>query len=1188
MLLSAAPSATLELKNTAAGAPSITLQLNSYQFGIENAATIGSVGGAGAGKAKLADLHVTTPMSEASPLLLSTVVNGAHFDSAVLTQLDANGNEVAHWSMNTVFVDTDTIQDSSARVPSEALNLQFGALTESIPGEGDGSTSGGDASASEPSVPASPVTLELQSSDPTLPSITIGLNSYNFGIENPITIGSATTGAGAGKIKFDDLSVATAFSGASPKLFAAVAQGSHFDTAVLTQRNAAGDPVAQWILGTVILTADNISGGNSSPAPAEALTAVFGSVRELTAGQNPPPSTQTFAPLPAPGNGAMKLELHPSDSTLPAVTLGLNSYQFGFANPVTVGTGAGTGNATFDELLLSTTLSDASPQLFRGVASGGFDSAVLTQTNAAGIPMAQWVLGGIFLTSDAISGGGVAVPTEQVHVAFGSVRESTAQQTAFWNQVLHDNEAPGATGDSLAPLPPTAAPAVTLELQPSDATLPSLTLNLDSYSFGLDNPQTIGSASGGAGAGKVNLRDLIVSTRLSDASPQMLDALVVGGHYQKAVLTQRNAAGDPEAVWNFGLVFVTSDVVNSDALLPSAAPVEQLHMAFGSLSQVLSDQSEVPPGNGLVPLPPAPATGLTLELQPPDSGPTGESFANTITIALDNYRFGFQNTGSLDVTGGQGAGKAKFDELAVAAALSAESSPLLSAAAAGSHFKTATLTQRDAAGNAIAQWVLGTVVVSSDLLNSNALDPAAVPTETLGLAFASVTESTAGHTASWDQTTNTRVDPLPSTDPLSPLPTVAPPAITLDLHPSDSSLPDVILGLNSYQFSFENSASIGSQSGGSGAGKAKLNDLIVALPLNDASPQLFKALVNGTRYDTVVLTQRNAAGQPVAEWVLGPVVLSSDGILSNGTLVPTETLQMAFGAITERTADFTKSWNQLLNTNGGPAPTGITLAPLGAVAPAVSVTDNGGIYNGTPQGVTAATAKAGSTTLATLGSPSLSFTYYIGSLPAGTGSATAPTNAGTYTVVAHFSTTDATLFADANSAPVVFTISPAPLTITANNQTKIAGEANPAFSVGYSGFVPGQGPAVLGGALTFSTPATSSSPAGLYAITPGGLTSSNYAIKFVSGTLTVISPSQAASNLLAQVNAASIPPNDSSSFASQIQAALDSLNRGKTGPAINQLSAFINHVNAQKGKSLSAATANALIAAAQRLINALS
>src|SRR5206468_7748271 len=120
------------------------------------------------------------------------------------------------------------------------------------------------------------------------------------------------------------------------------------------------------------------------------------------------------------------------------------------------------------------------------------------------------------------------------------------------------------------------------------------------------------------------------------------------------------------------------------------------------------------------------------------------------------------------------------------------------------------------------------------------LDPAAVPTETLGLAFASVTESTAGHTASWDQTTNTRVDPLPATDPLSPLPTVAPPAITLDLHPSDSSLPDVILGLNSYQFSFENSASIGSQSGGAGAGKAKLNDLVVALPLNDASPQLFK------------------------------------------------------------------------------------------------------------------------------------------------------------------------------------------------------------------------------------------------------------------------------------------------------------------------------------------------------------
>jgi hypothetical protein len=83
------------------------------------------------------------------------------------------------------------------------------------------------------------------------------------------------------------------------------------------------------------------------------------------------------------------------------------------------------------------------------------------------------------------------------------------------------------------------------------------------------------------------------------------------------------------------------------------------------------------------------------------------------------------------------------------------------------------------------------------------------------------------------------------------------------------------------------------------------------------------------------------------------------------------------------------------------------------------------------------------------------------------------------------------------------TVNKAILTITADDQTKITGEANPPFTVSYSGFVLGQDRSVLDGALIFSTPATTSSPPGAYPITPSGLTSSNYAITFVSGTLGV-------------------------------------------------------------------------------------
>jgi hypothetical protein len=83
------------------------------------------------------------------------------------------------------------------------------------------------------------------------------------------------------------------------------------------------------------------------------------------------------------------------------------------------------------------------------------------------------------------------------------------------------------------------------------------------------------------------------------------------------------------------------------------------------------------------------------------------------------------------------------------------------------------------------------------------------------------------------------------------------------------------------------------------------------------------------------------------------------------------------------------------------------------------------------------------------------------------------------------------------------TISPAPLTIAADDKTKIAGQANPPFTATSTGFKLGQTVADLTGVLSFTTPATSGSPAGSYPITPGGVSSTNYAITFLDGQLVV-------------------------------------------------------------------------------------
>ncbi len=82
-------------------------------------------------------------------------------------------------------------------------------------------------------------------------------------------------------------------------------------------------------------------------------------------------------------------------------------------------------------------------------------------------------------------------------------------------------------------------------------------------------------------------------------------------------------------------------------------------------------------------------------------------------------------------------------------------------------------------------------------------------------------------------------------------------------------------------------------------------------------------------------------------------------------------------------------------------------------------------------------------------------------------------------------------------------ISKAPLSITAENKSKIYGSANPELSASYSGFVNGETSTVLTTPVSLSTAATITSLIGEYSITAAGATSDNYSITFNPGTLTV-------------------------------------------------------------------------------------
>ncbi len=92
------------------------------------------------------------------------------------------------------------------------------------------------------------------------------------------------------------------------------------------------------------------------------------------------------------------------------------------------------------------------------------------------------------------------------------------------------------------------------------------------------------------------------------------------------------------------------------------------------------------------------------------------------------------------------------------------------------------------------------------------------------------------------------------------------------------------------------------------------------------------------------------------------------------------------------------------------------------------------------------------------------------------------------------------------------TITPQPLGITAEDKEKCYDGTtfSGGYSVLFSGFVNSEDQIVLGGTLVFSGTSDTATISGSYSIVPSGLTSTNYAISFVNGTL-IIKPTPNAS-----------------------------------------------------------------------------
>jgi type VI secretion system secreted protein Hcp len=106
----------------------------------------------------------------------------------------------------------------------------------------------------------------------------VELASFTFAVNQAETSGSGTTGASAGKAKFDEFSIEKDVDQASAALFQACTAGAHYPNIMLIIRKAGGSNLLyiQYCFRQVFVTGISWNGGSGEENPKESIKFKFG------------------------------------------------------------------------------------------------------------------------------------------------------------------------------------------------------------------------------------------------------------------------------------------------------------------------------------------------------------------------------------------------------------------------------------------------------------------------------------------------------------------------------------------------------------------------------------------------------------------------------------------------------------------------------------------------------------------------------------------------------------------------------------------------------------------------------------------------------------------------------------------------------------------------------------------------
>lgn len=130
-------------------------------------------------------------------------------------------------------------------------------------------------------------------------------------------------------------------------------------------------------------------------------------------------------------------------------------------------------------------------------------------------------------------------------------------------------------------------------------------IEIESWSWGVSDPVTIDSATGGAGSGKAVPGDFVVVKKFDKASPVFFKNCCSGAHYSTVTLAMRKSGGGSTGareflVFRFQTVFTTKIDWSGPG---DEGPEEQITFVFGELQvhyvpQLPSGEDGVPVDSG--------------------------------------------------------------------------------------------------------------------------------------------------------------------------------------------------------------------------------------------------------------------------------------------------------------------------------------------------------------------------------------------------------------------------------------------------------------------------------------------------------------------------------------------------------------------------------------------------------------